>query len=127
MVPKKKGGLGVRNLYSQNDGLLLKQLEKFYNKNNVPWIHLIWGSYYTVKVPYLSPLKGSFWWKEILRLNVVFRGIVKCSSRRHCWTLGRWLCRSNTCPQIRPTLILHKKQRYLNIKCNYYPNSLRPF
>ena len=30
--PKNKGGLGVLNLHLQNDALLLKQLDKFYNK-----------------------------------------------------------------------------------------------
>jgi hypothetical protein len=40
-VPKTKGGLGVRDLYLQNEALLLKQLDKFYNKKDIPWVHLI--------------------------------------------------------------------------------------
>lgn len=36
-TPKNKGGLGVKNLYLQNDALLTKQLAKFYNKADVPW------------------------------------------------------------------------------------------
>ena len=51
MKPKDKGGLGVINLRLQNDALLLKQLHKFYNKEDVPWVRLVWGTYYTAK-PY---------------------------------------------------------------------------
>jgi hypothetical protein len=41
MQPKEKGGLGVINLRLQNDALLLKQLHKFYNKADTPWVNLI--------------------------------------------------------------------------------------
>jgi hypothetical protein len=34
--PKRKGGLGVINLRSQNTALLLKHLDKFYNRRNIP-------------------------------------------------------------------------------------------
>jgi len=34
--PKKKGGLGIINLRSQNSALLLKHLDKFYNKKEIP-------------------------------------------------------------------------------------------
>jgi hypothetical protein len=34
--PKRKGGLGIINLRSQNIALLLKFLDKFYNKHNIP-------------------------------------------------------------------------------------------
>jgi hypothetical protein len=34
--PKDKGGLGVIDLISQNDALLLKHLDKFYNKKDIP-------------------------------------------------------------------------------------------
>jgi hypothetical protein len=52
-VPKDKEDLGVRDLYLQNEALLIKQLDKFYNKRDVPWVHLIWNSYYIGKVPHL--------------------------------------------------------------------------
>lgn len=41
MKPKDKGGLGVLNLQLQNDVLLLKQLSKFYNRADIPWVHLV--------------------------------------------------------------------------------------
>ena len=76
--PKAKGGLGVINLRPQNDALLMKQLHKFYNKEDIPWVKQIWFKHYTRKVPHASAEVGSFWWKDILRLNVLYRGIAKC-------------------------------------------------
>jgi hypothetical protein len=34
--PKNKGGLGVINIISQNNALLLKHLDKFYNRKEFP-------------------------------------------------------------------------------------------
>jgi hypothetical protein len=39
--PKNKGGLGIINLRSQNDALLLKHLDKFYNKKDIPWVNMV--------------------------------------------------------------------------------------
>jgi hypothetical protein len=44
--PKRKVGMGIINLKSQNNALLLKHLDKFYNKRDVPWVKLIWNTYY---------------------------------------------------------------------------------
>jgi hypothetical protein len=77
-LPKNKGGLGVINLRIQNDALLLKFLDKFYNKRDIPWVSLIWSTYYSDKVPHASREVGSFWWKDILRLNTYFRGVARC-------------------------------------------------
>jgi hypothetical protein len=73
------GGLGVINLSVQNDALLLKQLDKFYCKVNGQWVTLIWNKYYQGLVPHLAREKGSFWWKDILRLHVLYKGVVVCS------------------------------------------------
>lgn len=48
MKPKDKGGLGVINLRLQNEGLLIKQLDKFFRKENVQWVKLILEKYYPV-------------------------------------------------------------------------------
>jgi len=77
--PKKKGGLGVINLRLQNDALLLKQLHKFYSRQDVPWVNLIWDTYYQQKIPRASREVGSFWWKDVLRLSTLYRGIARCS------------------------------------------------
>jgi len=80
--PKDKGGLGILNLRLQNDALLLKHLHSFYNKRDLPWVSLIWDKYYHRRIPHASREIGSFWWKDVLRLSTLFRGIARC-------TLGR--------------------------------------
>jgi hypothetical protein len=65
--PKLKGGLGVLNLRLQNEALLLKNLHKFYNREELPWVQLLWAKYYTNgKLPDQS-MNGSFWWRSILK------------------------------------------------------------
>ncbi|TVU06152.1 hypothetical protein EJB05_49350, partial [Eragrostis curvula] len=76
--PKDKGGLGVINLRIQNKGLLMKFLDKFYNQRELPWVKLIWNTYYESEVPHMSRERGSFWWKDILRLGIEYRGISTC-------------------------------------------------
>lgn len=76
--PKEKGGLRIINLRSHNDALLMKHLSKFYNKANIPWVRLIWNRYYTNRVPHAMRELGLFWWKDVLWLNIIFRGISKC-------------------------------------------------
>jgi hypothetical protein len=39
---KGKGGLGIINLEEQNRALPLKNLDKFYNKKDIPWVNMIW-------------------------------------------------------------------------------------
>lgn len=60
--PKSKGGLGIVDIKVQNQGLLLKQLFKFYNRLDVPWVNLVWNTYYNHNVPHASEPRGSFWW-----------------------------------------------------------------
>ena len=79
MRPKDKGGLNVINLRLQNDALLLKQLHKFYNKVDVPWVKLVWNKYYVGKVPHECREMGSFWWHDIMRLNNIYRGVARCT------------------------------------------------
>jgi hypothetical protein len=43
---KSKGGLGVINLRRQNEVQLLKHLHKFYNKEDLPLVNLVWTNYY---------------------------------------------------------------------------------
>ena len=66
------------NLKTQNEALLLKHLNNFFNKEDIPWVSLIWESYYDSDNLPTQVRKGSFWWRDILRLNVEFEGIAKC-------------------------------------------------
>lgn len=77
--PRTKGGLGL-NLRNQNNALLLKHLDKFYNKKDIPWATLIWETYYNNgEVPHVAADKGSFWWKDVLKLCDLFRGVTTCT------------------------------------------------
>jgi hypothetical protein len=40
-TPKDKGGLGLKNLRTMNEVLLIKHLHKFYNKEDIPLVQLI--------------------------------------------------------------------------------------
>jgi hypothetical protein len=77
--PKDKGGLGVVNLKVQNQALLLKFLDKFYNKRDLPWVQLVWSAHYETGVPHATPKCGSFWWKDVTSLMPIFRGVSSCT------------------------------------------------
>jgi hypothetical protein len=62
--PKVSGGLGVIRLETQNEALLLKFINKFFNSHDLPWVNIIWKSYYTSsRLPGHRRI-GSFWWKS---------------------------------------------------------------
>ena len=46
-LPKDEGGLGVINIKAQKESLLLKHLHKFYNREDIPWVKLVWECYYS--------------------------------------------------------------------------------
>jgi hypothetical protein len=49
--PKDKGGVGIVNFTKRNEAFLLKHLDNFFNKADLPWVDLIWHSYYGDSVP----------------------------------------------------------------------------
>jgi hypothetical protein len=73
--PKSDGGIGITNLSTQNNALLIKNLHKFYNIMDIPWVNLIWENYYSNGTVPASRPKGSFWWKALLKLTSSFKGI----------------------------------------------------
>ena len=66
--PKKFGGLGVTHLGFQNEALLMKHLFKFFNKQDIPWVNLIWRTYYGPLAPQVTQSCRSFWWRDVLSL-----------------------------------------------------------
>ena len=74
-MPKKEGGLGVLNLKTQNEALLLKHLHKFFNRLDIPWVQLVWEKHYRNGTLPGSRKKGSFWWRDILHLLDSFKGL----------------------------------------------------
>jgi hypothetical protein len=77
--PKRKGGLGVIKLWLQNDALLIKNLDKFFSKTDLPWVNLVWFQYYVNgRVPG-NLRKRSFLWRCILKLLNTYKGIGKAN------------------------------------------------
>jgi len=85
--PKRCGGLGVIDIKIQNAALLLKYLFKFYNREDVPWVQLVWEAYYPNKVPHATELMGSFWWKDVMQLSGTFRGVARVIPGDGCSSL----------------------------------------
>jgi hypothetical protein len=59
----------------------------------LPWVDLVWFKYYQNKVPHATRELGSFWWKDILRLNGIYRRFFKCDigdGVSACFWEDRW-------------------------------------
>jgi hypothetical protein len=41
IIPKKNGGMGIIDLQKKNEALQMKNLHKFFNKLDIPWVHLV--------------------------------------------------------------------------------------
>jgi hypothetical protein len=72
---QKERGLGVIKLHLQNDALLMKNLDIFSSKADLPWVKLVWSQYYANGRLPGSTKKVSFWWISILKLRDTFKGI----------------------------------------------------
>lgn len=71
--PKDEGGLGVIDIEKQNKALILKNFHKFFNRIDLPWVHLIWEKHYkNGKLPN-HVKKGSFWWRDTLNFLSDFK------------------------------------------------------
>ena len=79
-LPKEAAGLGILNLREQNKALLIKNLYKFYNRQDLPWVDLLWKAYYqNGSLPSQSNCKGSFWWRSCVALQDHFKLQTSCS------------------------------------------------
>jgi len=75
--PKIDGGLGMLDLKTQNEALLLKSFHKFFfNKANIPWVKLIWEKHYSNNRLPNHTKKGPFWWRDILKLLHKYKGFL---------------------------------------------------
>jgi hypothetical protein len=50
----------------------MKNLDKFFSKADLPWVKMLWSQYYA-NGKIRSSMKGSFWWRSILRLLNSFK------------------------------------------------------
>jgi hypothetical protein len=76
-LPKKNGGLGALNFELQNKALLMKHLHKFYSKEEIPWVKLVW-TLYPRGVPHAQSSRGSFWWKDVFSYVNDYRSLTTC-------------------------------------------------
>lgn len=78
-LPKDKGGLGILSLRDQNKALMMKNLSKFFNANDLPWVQLLWKAHYDDgSVPTLNQQKGSFWWRSCVSFLEDFKLLTTC-------------------------------------------------
>lgn len=71
--PKNEGGLGIIDIEKQSIALLTKNLHKFFNRLDIPWVQLIWEKHYrNGKLP-SHIRKGSFWRRDNLKLLDCFK------------------------------------------------------
>lgn len=82
--PKDQGGLGIIDLQSQNDALLMKFLDKFYNSADIPWVTVTWTRFYSNNQtpPHARSPVGSFCWKDILKPFAKFQEIATCQPNK---------------------------------------------
>lgn len=76
-IPKDQGGMGVIDLEKQNKALIMKNLHKFFNRQDLPWVNLIWEKHYSNNKLPNHTRKGSFWWRDVLKLLPEFKEIAK--------------------------------------------------
>lgn len=53
---------------TQSEALLIKHLHEFFNKEDIPWVSLIWEKYYDNGRLPGELKKGSFWWRDVIKL-----------------------------------------------------------
>ena len=84
---REEGGLGIINLQLQNQALLMKNLDKFFNERDLPWVNLVWEKHYrNDRLPGIVK-KGSFWWKDVLKTLHIYKemAIVKVKNGATCF------------------------------------------
>lgn len=97
-LPKSEGRLGVLNLATHNDSLLLKFLYKFFTRANIPWFNLVWENYYHSGKLHGQQRKGFFWWRDLVKLIDSFKGLAKANAhnedtillRNDTWNYSRY-------------------------------------
>lgn len=79
--------MGVLNIKTQNEALLIKHLHKFFNKDDIPRVSLVWETYYDSRKLPGNSKKGSFWWRDILKFPDKFKSLaqVQVNNGRSCF------------------------------------------
>jgi hypothetical protein len=70
----KKGGLGVLYLRTQNEALLLENLDKFFKRKEVPWVQLVCEKHYNNGRLPTGTKRLFLVERDILKLLIKFKG-----------------------------------------------------
>ena len=126
--PKNQGGLGVLNINAQNNALLLKNLHKFFNSHDIPWVKLVWEAYYSTGHLPGSQMVGYFWWKAhtalLDQLNVCLDAQLEMEHLHHFGLTSGAL---NACTFSCLTFSLLLKTSPLLFKSSWLLNTWRTF
>lgn len=57
----------------------MKNLYNFFNKDNLPWLHMICEKYYTTELPG-ERMVGFGWWRAHLELLLAFKSTISCKA-----------------------------------------------
>jgi hypothetical protein len=115
--PKIDGGIGVLDLKTQNEALLLKNFHKFFNKADIPWVKLIWEKHYSNNRLPNHTKKGSFWWRDLLKVLHKYKGlatVVSDGSSCFLWDDG-W--KGQPLRLALPELYSFAKKPNISLKC----------
>jgi hypothetical protein len=97
----------------------MKHLHKFFNKLPILWVQLVWDHYYSrnnLPSTDRSP-RGSFWWKDILKLLDSFKEMARISVQNDS-TCFLWLdlWGQNVCQQSYPELFSYDMSQYTTLR-----------
>jgi hypothetical protein len=88
---------------------------------NIPWVKLIWESYYNLDVPHAAKACGSYWWRDLISLLDNYRNIdkptVKSGETILLW-LDEWEVDGSTIPlrQHFPRLFSFSKDDKISVR-----------
>lgn len=61
----------------------MKQLHKFYSHADIPWVNLVWQAHYhNDAAPQSCNSKGSFWWRDCMKLFDIYSKLTTCIARK---------------------------------------------
>jgi hypothetical protein len=59
----------------------MKNIHKFLNKANVPWVDIVWNNHYRNGSISFSRKVRSFWWRDVLKTMDIFKDFQKWPSK----------------------------------------------
>lgn len=67
------------DIFTHNKTLLMKNLHKFFNRHDIPWVNLIWETYYVEGQLPGEQQVGSFLWRANTMLLENYKSLVRCN------------------------------------------------